>query len=63
MNGRLQQRSDELETCPVCHGTYPLEYERRDQAPTGTIGYEQHVSGICSRACLLQSDKRGVTYE
>lgn len=62
MNGRLQQRGEQLQ-CPICHALYRADYPTKESAPKGTIGREQHESGICSRACLLKADTRGVTHE
>lgn len=37
--------------CPVCGGSYRPEYADKADAPEGTIGREQHLSGVCSDEC------------
>ncbi|MCL5252876.1 MAG: hypothetical protein M1351_02150 [Candidatus Thermoplasmatota archaeon] len=37
--------------CPVCGKTYRPKYSKKEEAPEGSIGREQHMSGICSDEC------------
>ena len=37
--------------CPNCNILYLPEYENKEEAHLGSIGHEQHQSGICSDKC------------
>lgn len=43
--------SEGIITCPNCKQSYKPEYERKEDAPEGTIYREQFISGICSDKC------------
>ena len=60
MNGRIHQPSDELLRCPICHALYEPDYPSQREAPTGTEGYMQWKTGICSRSCELAAEAGGV---